>query len=295
LVTKDGVPKITSFSHALGPAGVVGDTSRARENSLFLASYRAPEQVDGRFEEIGPATDVYGLGTILYKLLTGRTPFLGESVAETREQVLTQEPIPPSTVRSDIPGELELICLKCLRKHARDRYASADLLASDLEKFLANRNVPDRMGDERTEILVEPAGTAALTRGSADSSASGSNAAEAYITLEIDTEDGRGHPYTFNAANDRRIILGRAPECDLAVSHRAASRKHAMILYDHRKRWVLHDLESRGGTFVNGRRVAKATLTSGDYIGIVGVPILVRDMCPTRPTRGTSPVGAPRA
>ena len=106
--------------------------------------YMAPEQADSRRDEIGPATDVYGLGTILYELLTGRPPFGGKSNLETLRRVVSDEPVPPRQQRRGIPRDLETICLKCLEKRPDRRYAAAADLAGDLQRFLDGRPVAAR-------------------------------------------------------------------------------------------------------------------------------------------------------
>ena len=96
----------------------------------------APEQVRGELEKIGPATDVYGLGAILYECLTGRRPFEGSS-ASVLYQIIEQTPPSPRKSRPEVPVSLERICLKCLAKVPRKRYAGANQLAQALEQFLA--------------------------------------------------------------------------------------------------------------------------------------------------------------
>jgi WD40 repeat protein len=102
---------------------------------LGSPNYVPPEQAEGRSLEIGPASDVYSLGAILYHLLTGRPPFQADSVAGILRQVSETEPLPPRRLDDSLPPDLETICLKCLEKDPRRRYASAQALADDLGRF----------------------------------------------------------------------------------------------------------------------------------------------------------------
>jgi WD40 repeat protein/tRNA A-37 threonylcarbamoyl transferase component Bud32 len=99
--------------------------------------YMAPEQAAGKVREIGPATDVYGLGAILYELLTGRPVFRGDSDVQTLRQVVEDEPVEPRKHRPKLPVDLAAICVKCLEKDPANRYRTADALAVDLRRFLA--------------------------------------------------------------------------------------------------------------------------------------------------------------
>jgi eukaryotic-like serine/threonine-protein kinase len=99
-------------------------------------SFMAPEQIAGDRAAIGPRTDVYSLGATLYSLLTGRPPFQAASVIETLDLVRTREPASPRTLVPGVPRDLETITLTCLRKDPLRRYASAEALADDLQRWL---------------------------------------------------------------------------------------------------------------------------------------------------------------
>jgi serine/threonine-protein kinase len=111
---------------------------------LGTPSYMSPEQAAGRAQQIGPATDVYALGAILYELLTGHPPFRGETPIETLQQVLTSEPVTVRLIAPRVPRDLATICSKCLGRDPEQRYLSAAELASDLARFLADQPIRAR-------------------------------------------------------------------------------------------------------------------------------------------------------
>jgi hypothetical protein len=136
------VPKLTDF----GLSKVLAENIAESRSSVLMGTplYMAPEQAEGRLAEIGPATDVFALGVILYELLTGQLPFSSAIMVEVFDKIRQAEPPPMRKLRGDLPRDLETICLKCLQKRPEDRYASALALAEDLQRFLEGREVVAR-------------------------------------------------------------------------------------------------------------------------------------------------------
>src|SRR5262249_47739424 len=132
-------PKITDFGLAkrLDVAGKHTQTGAV----MGTPSYMAPEQASGSSRQIGPAADVWALGAILYELLTARPPFLADSPVDTILQVTSEDPAPRRRLNRATPRNLETVCLKCLEKAPRKRYASAGELADDLERHLAGEPI----------------------------------------------------------------------------------------------------------------------------------------------------------
>jgi WD40 repeat protein len=141
LVGEDGALKVTDFGLARRIEGGSGLTQTG--NVLGTPSYMAPEQAQGS-KQVGAAADVYSLGAILYECLTGRPPFRAATVLDTIMQVVADEPVPPRQLAARMSRDLETICLKCLHKEPRKRYASAGELADDLARWLAGQPIKAR-------------------------------------------------------------------------------------------------------------------------------------------------------
>jgi serine/threonine protein kinase len=142
LLDAEGEPHLTDFGLArlLETKSTVTDTM----DVLGTPSYMAPEQASGHNEQLTSATDVYGLGAVLYQLLTDHPPFAGGTTYETVRLVLESEPRQPRLWNPKIDRELSTICLKCLEKDPRRRYASARALAEDLEHWLRHEPIRAR-------------------------------------------------------------------------------------------------------------------------------------------------------
>jgi serine/threonine protein kinase len=145
LLTKEDTPLISDF----GLAKLIGEQQQEAAETrvgmvLGTPAYMAPEQASGAIKRIGPATDIYSLGAMLYELLAGRRPFVGGTPLEMLMQVREAPPEPPTRWRPDLPRDFDAICMKCLQKDPGRRYPSAAALAEDLERFLAGRPVHAR-------------------------------------------------------------------------------------------------------------------------------------------------------
>ncbi len=144
LLDQAGRPAVTDFGLAKMFTSDSRDTLWPPGAVVGTALYMPPEQAAGQSDNVGPRSDVYSLGVILYEILTGRTPFQGDSPVEILMQVRDSEPPLPKALNPLAPRELEFVCMKCLAKEPGKRYASSAALAEDLERFLMGEGVEAR-------------------------------------------------------------------------------------------------------------------------------------------------------
>ncbi len=144
LLDEQGLPHVTDF----GLAKQITDEPSLTKTGAILGTpaYMAPEQAAGNRGQVGPASDVYSLGVVLYHMLTGRPPFQGASPVETVLMVLEQDPVPPRMLNQHADRDLEMICLRCLQKPTDLRYATAAALARDLDAYLNDESISARSG-----------------------------------------------------------------------------------------------------------------------------------------------------
>jgi tRNA A-37 threonylcarbamoyl transferase component Bud32 len=141
LLTAAATLKVTDF----GLAKDMGADGKTASGAVVgTPSYMAPEQAAAERGKVGPASDVYALGAILYECLTGRPPFKGPTQLDTLLQVMHDEPVPPRHLQPGLPRDLETVCLKCLQKEPAKRYPSAAELAEDLGRFCRSEPVRAR-------------------------------------------------------------------------------------------------------------------------------------------------------
>ncbi len=142
LIDASDQPRVTDFG--LAKRLTVDSDLTLTGQVLGSPNFMSPEQAEGRHKAVGPASDVYSLGGLLYHLVTRQPPFQSDTLTTLLKQVIETEPVPPRLLNPSVPRDLETICLKCLEKDVRRRYPSARALAEDLSRFLRGEPIQAR-------------------------------------------------------------------------------------------------------------------------------------------------------
>jgi serine/threonine-protein kinase len=244
MVDKSRRPVVMDF----GIAKVVGKTSSLTQEGAIMGTpaFMAPEQAGESPDEVGPWSDVYSLGAILYTMLTGRVPYDEGTALRTILKVIGPE-MPPKvrSLRPQVPPELERICMKCLSKHAADRYATAAALADELQAALAQPR--SRRGEDTIKRRGAPPPTMAARLPS---------------LILVSVKTGKRLRITQTEA-----IVGRASDCDVVLRANDISKRHCRLLLDDDGARV-QDLDSANGIAVNGDAVQESALQNGDRLRI---------------------------
>jgi serine/threonine protein kinase len=225
-----GIAKFLHKSSSLTQEGVVVGTP----------AYMPPEQAgEDPSLVVGPHSDVYSLGAILYTLLAGRPPFCEATPLKTVLKVISDDPVPPvSNFRKDLPAKLEQICMTCLNKDPAGRYARVSLLTEELRRFRAT-----------------------LAGKSLSSFSMGATLPAVVLTIPKTGKRIRLFRST--------TVIGRAEDCDISVRSAEVSKHHCRILLK-RDTVVVEDLGSVNGILVNGESVERLRLQDGDQLDICG-------------------------
>jgi serine/threonine protein kinase len=243
VVTDFGIVKFIGKSSYLTLEGAIVGTP----------AFMAPEQAGETSEMVGPLSDVYSLGAILYTVLTGRVPYDEGGALRTILKVISPE-MPPAvrSLRPQVPVELEHICMKCLSKRPADRYPSAQVLANELR----------RVGGTRSGTKAEATG----------GKRKGPTTMRSTSPSVVLTAEASGKKVRLFQA---KSIIGRTSECDIVLRSAEVSKQHCQILVepDH---VVVEDLGSANGTYVNDEPIQRARLHDGDRLTIAGYEFLVR-------------------
>lgn len=247
LLDKQNQPKITDF----GLAKRIQDDKELTTTGQVLGTpaYMPPEQARGDLSQIGPASDIYSLGAILYRLLAGRAPFQAASLVDTLHDVLTAEPLPPRKLVPNLAADLETICLKCLEKQPEKRYPTAAALADDLQRWRNGEPIQARRSTaterawkwaRRNPVIATLSGSLALalTIGTIVSTIFGLNAnyvskkeREARITAQKETR--RANKAVEDLKKEKAEVIRQKNELQKRTEHelkRADSTIYAMTL-----------------------------------------------------------------
>lgn len=247
VVTQQLVAKIAGFELARKQGDPFAE-ELSPSPELMPTAFVAPELLAGRADRVGRQTDVYGLGAVLYDMLTGQPPFVAPTESALREQVLNGAPIPPSRIELGVPSSVEAVCLKCLEKDPARRYPTAGSVLLELQRSLR----PTVSSGDSTVITDEPDVRPVDFRS---------------MTFQLRVLSGPDQIGQCFAIGREQVKIGRHKECEILLRSDKVSRLHCGILWNEAAgRHELVDF-GKNGSFVNGERVVgNHQLRPGDLI-----------------------------
>jgi serine/threonine-protein kinase len=238
-----GAVKVTDFGIAKIKEGAAVPGQTVLTKSGFLLGtphYMSPEQIREP-KDAGAKSDVYSAGVVLYEMLTGALPFNSRSLPKLIDAIYRGEKQPPSALRAEIDKELEAIVLKAMHPKMEGRYEGAREFFEALEEYnLRPMNTPT--------MRPQPAVGA------------GQSATPAWLLVNVKPEINEKH-----ALKGDSVMVGRDRSCAIVLAHPAVSRRHARITLSGTS-YVVEDLKSANGTYVNNTRVDRAKLKPGDVV-----------------------------
>jgi eukaryotic-like serine/threonine-protein kinase len=245
----DFEPQVTDF----GLAKLVQTDGHTTQTGTVLGTpaYMAPEQAEGRMTDVGPATDVYALGTILYEMLVGKPPFLGESDLETLRQIHQDEAVAPRRLQPQVPRDLETICLACLEKEPRRRYATAGAMANDLGRFLNLQPVSVRRSStvRRSRMWIQRRPAQAAVLAAAIAAAIGLPAGLAWHSIEMQSERALALAAQATAEQSEATVKHHVYSSEMRLAHellKAGEFKGMSVLIDRYEHPPAGEVDQRG-------------------------------------------------
>jgi serine/threonine protein kinase len=243
-----GAVKVTDFGIAKikEGAGAPGQTVLTKSGFLLgTPHYMSPEQIREP-KDAGAKCDIYSAGVVLYEMLTGALPFNSRSLPKLIDAVYRGEKQTPSALRPEIDKDLEAIVLKAMSPRPEQRYETAREFFEALEEYTAKQPLPNTTGRSAAPTAMQPM--------------TGPAGGSSWVLVPFKNDSSEKHPI-----HGESVMVGRDRTCSIVLSHPAVSRRHARISLSGTA-WVLEDLQSANGTYVNNTRVDKVKLKAGDVV-----------------------------